>query len=73
MKNGRIQQPKSQVNRRDEFNSILKSLAEYYGSNERKLIYFLYNEGYTVQKIANVLEVTKQALNVKYPKGGDKS
>ena len=48
---------------------ILGDLANYYRQETRKLIYHLYSKGYTVQKVADILGVTRQAVDLNYPKG----
>lgn len=59
-------------NKRDQINKIMKELVEFYTEDKKKLIYHLYGVGYTEEKIANILGVTRQAIHNNYPKGGEK-
>lgn len=56
------------MNRRDEFNDIMKRLTDFYQKNERLLVYHLYDIGYTMEKVAGILDVSKQSISVQYPK-----
>lgn len=47
---------------------LVKDLIDFYKEPARKLIGFLYHERYTQNEIAQVLGVTKQAINIQYPK-----
>lgn len=64
------------IAKRDTFNQIqhdtyvlLKNLSGFYSEETKLLVYHLYEQGYTVQKVADILGVSKQAIGMRYPKG----
>ncbi len=59
-------------NRSTQFNSILKSLLDFYREPTNKLIKHLYSKGYSQKKVAQILGISPQAVGQLYPKGGKK-
>ena len=51
-----------------ELNGIIKQLCRWADFKTRKLVYHLYDKGYTVEEIANIWGVTKQGVAIQYPK-----
>lgn len=67
---------KLSITKREKYNQIstqayalLKNLSDFYGEETEKLVYHLYKQDYSVQKVADILGVTKQAISLRYPKG----
>lgn len=67
---------KLSITKREKYNQIstqayalLKNLSEFYGEETKRLVYHLYDQKYSVQKVAEILGVTKQAISLRYPKG----
>lgn len=66
-------------NRRDEYNKALKGLIDFYESETIALVKYLYRNGYTQTKIANILDRSLTAVILRFPKskllkeGGDKN
>jgi len=51
-----------------KFNLLLKTLADYINLNEKKLVYWAYDNGATYDTVAELLGISRQAVNQKYPK-----
>ena len=47
---------------------ILKDIANYYLKESTLLVNHLYGLGYSQQKVADILGVSRQAIQLKYPK-----
>jgi len=61
------------ISRRTQYNQILKSIADYYSSETKLLVAHLYEQGYSLQKVADILGVSRQAIDNRFPKEGGKS
>jgi predicted DNA-binding protein YlxM (UPF0122 family) len=51
-----------------EFGQIIHRLSEFYDSQTRLLVKHLYDKGYSYQDVANILDISKQAVFDKFPK-----
>lgn len=60
--------PQTITDRRTEFNSLLARWKEFYASETIKLVNFLRSQGYTDEKIAEVMDISGQVLGSKYPR-----
>lgn len=60
--------PQTITDRRTEFNSLLARWKEFYASEIIKLVNFLRSQGYTDEKIAEVMDISGQVLGSKYPR-----
>lgn len=60
--------PQTITDRRTEFNSLLARWKEFYASETIKLVNFLRSQGYTDEKIAEVMDISGQVLGNKYPR-----
>lgn len=47
---------------------LLKDISQFYSSEVKLLVFHLYKQGYSVDKVAKILGVTKQAISLRYPK-----
>lgn len=50
-----------------KFNTGIHLIKEFYNDKLDKLVYHLYEEGYTQQKVADILGISKQAVNINFP------
>jgi predicted DNA-binding protein YlxM (UPF0122 family) len=51
------------INNRDKFNKAMKEMADFYSEKFDRLLIFNLTEGYTYEKIADVIGVSKQAIH----------
>jgi hypothetical protein len=51
----------------EEFTSSVKPLKYFYFRKLARLIYFLYDEGYTTEEVADVLKIRQPNLVVDFP------
>ncbi len=63
-----VQQDQSISERSREFKEILQRWTSFYDFYTLRLVYHLYSKGYTCQAVADILDVSKQFVQQKYPK-----
>lgn len=56
------------ANRRDKFNYWIHGLVQFLLEGERNLVRYAYQQGASEQLIADLLQVSRQSVNVKYPR-----
>lgn len=55
------------ISQREKLNRIHSLIAEYGRENEEKLIQFCIDKGHKITDIARALDVTPQAIHMRYP------
>lgn len=51
-----------------EWSDITRQISNFYSSQTRALVHHLYEKGYSYQQVADILGVSRQAVNDAYPK-----
>jgi hypothetical protein len=61
-------QPGTLSESQQEYNSHLQGIANFYYKKLRKLVYHLYDKGYTSTQVGNLLGVSRSAMSLQYPR-----